>query len=72
MDVLARPICGASVDCMSTYDLGDSNPDPLRALVFVRQADLTPMPDLHCPQLLWRPSLIGTGVPRASYHHRGD
>ncbi|MFC5006288.1 hypothetical protein ACFPIJ_51770 [Dactylosporangium cerinum] len=57
---------------MSTYDLGDSNPDPLRALVFVRQADLTPMPDLHCPQLLWRPSLIGTGVPRASYHHRGD
>ncbi|MEV4517468.1 Lrp/AsnC ligand binding domain-containing protein [Dactylosporangium sp. NPDC049525] len=111
---------------MTTYELGDSNPGPLQALVFVRlsdpspvpferflsgtegvvaawhvigdidlavqvhcpdlvaldqlltamrteggavsttthlvvrQADLTPAPDLHCPQLPWHPS--GTGI----------
>jgi DNA-binding Lrp family transcriptional regulator len=126
MDVLARLTRDASVAAMTGHEFGDSNPDPLQALVFVRlgdpsparferflsgtdgvvaawhvigdidlavqvhcpdlisldqlltamridggavsttthlvvrQADLTPAPDPHCPQLPWHPS--GTGI----------
>jgi DNA-binding Lrp family transcriptional regulator len=43
-ETLARLTCGASVEDMTTYELGDSNPDPLQALVFVRLSDPSPVP----------------------------
>jgi len=43
MEALAALTCGASVDDVTTYELGDSDPDPLQALVLVRLCDPVPV-----------------------------
>lgn len=51
MEALVSLVRGAGVDGMASYELGDSNHDPLQALVFVRLGDPSPV-------LVGRPALL--------------